>query len=176
MRPSPQVKQLASRNSDWNQRPCARPRQCRRYRNGEQQLQEMQDLLEAVNHHATTVDMSMNALRTKIMSVPIPWCCSPGIHFTHEAQRLRANGGTAPPPLPYKYTGTARSKKVSLIWSRCDASRWRADQGLTSAHIASHVAQANWRPAEAVSNTTKVDLDASLGCESLATHDGERTR
>ncbi len=55
--------------------------------------------------------------------------------------------GTAVPPQPYKYTGTARAKKAPLAWSCCKMSRRWSDQGSTSAHTIS-----NWRPAEDVGN------------------------
>ncbi len=34
---------------------------------------------------------------------------------TREARRLRAIRGTATPPLPFKYTGTALAKKAPLV-------------------------------------------------------------
>ncbi len=69
-------------------------------------------------------------------------------HSTREVQRLCTDCGT----LPYKYLGTARAKKAPLDWSCCKASRRWADQGYSSSHIASHVAQTSWRPAEDMGN------------------------
>ncbi len=81
------------------------------------------------------------------------------------AQGLRAIRGTAAPPLPYKYTGTACLKKDPLVWSYCK----------TPTHTASHVAQANWRPVKDMDNhVLKADLEPLAGSESLAAHGGER--
>ncbi len=67
---------------------------------------------------------------------------------------MRAIRGTAAPPLPYKYTGKACLKKAPLVWSYCK----------TPTHTASHVAQANWRPAEDVGNRVlKTDLEPISG-------------
>ncbi len=67
-------------------------------------------------------------------------------------QRLCAISGTTAPRLPYMYTDSAGAKKAPLVWSCCKTTRRLADQGPASANTASHVAQANWRPAEDVGN------------------------
>ncbi len=44
------------------------------------------------------------------------WLLQYPSHSIREAQRLCDTVGTAVPPLPYKYTDTARAKKPPLVW------------------------------------------------------------
>ncbi len=52
-------------------------------------------------------------------------------HCKRYAQTLRAICGTAAPPLPNKFIGTARAKKAPLVWSCCEKYRRWTDQGTT---------------------------------------------
>ncbi len=56
-----------------------------------------------------------------------------------------------------------------LTWSRCKKSRWRIDQGPTSADTASHFGQANWRLAEDVGNHDQGRPGATLRSLRLGT-------
>ncbi len=66
-------------------------------------------------------DMACTSSRRKDVGGLWQWQHPP--HSTCEAQRLRAIRGTAAPPLPYKYTDTARVKRSTLVWSSCEKSR-----------------------------------------------------
>ncbi len=81
---------------------------------------------------------------------------------TREAHKLRAIPGTAPPPLPNKSTGTARTKKASLVQSCC-----KTDREPSSSCTTSYGAQANWGPAE---DTGHHNQDPSSDRESPGAH------
>ncbi len=124
--------------------------------------------IRALNFTLQLRDLACTSSRWK--DVGGLWQCHHPPHFTRKAQRLYTIRRTALPSLPYKHTGTARTKKAPLVWSCCKTSRRWAGQRPSPSHTTSHVAPTSWGQ-QPRSRPTWI---RSPDRESSATQDGER--
>ncbi len=83
----------------------------------------MVNWIEGTNRLATSVIPFLNSSAGERM---LPVLDNDSFHrILHVRLRyVRAIRGTVAPLLPYKYTGTARAKRASLVWPRHKASQW----------------------------------------------------